>query len=183
MIPNNILKYLHRVEGGRVNNPNDPGGDTVMGRTKRTALDWGLAGAGDVTADIAAKIYNDWYWVPSKASLLPWPMNLAHFDAAVNVGRRNHDFRRSGRFLQRAYNRVTDERSLVEDGVIGPNTRRAINDIGDMIFAGRHRLFEEYLWVRADYYLARRNSSLREFIPTWWWRLSKLREMAYAPED
>ena len=70
----------------------DRGGPTNMGVTAgtlKTAFERGLVGHHNVkilTRSEAAKIYEVLYWGPSKASQMPWPLNLLHFDAAVHLG-------------------------------------------------------------------------------------------------
>lgn len=70
-------------EGGLVNNPNDPGGLTKFGISKRSYPNLDIA---NLTYDQAQAIYFRDYWIPIRASSLPKQLDLYVFDAAVNQG-------------------------------------------------------------------------------------------------
>ena len=70
-------------EGGYVNDPNDPGGETNFGISKRAYPNLDIA---HLTADDALKIYYNDYWVPSGAEKLDWPLCLQHFDTSILCG-------------------------------------------------------------------------------------------------
>ena len=70
-------------EGGYVNNPNDPGGETKFGVSKRAYPTVDIA---NLTLDDAKAIYLRDYWKPVRADDLPYPVALAVFDMAVNSG-------------------------------------------------------------------------------------------------
>ena len=70
-------------EGGIANLAGDPGGYTK----------YGIAQAFHPGVDVAAldlaraeAIYHAEYWVGAGCSDLAWPINVCHFDAAVNLG-------------------------------------------------------------------------------------------------
>lgn len=111
-------------EGGFVNHPQDPGGATNLGITQRT-LDrvrdehpemnlprW----VQQLTKQHAKDIYRRAYWDPPRCGLMPMPVALVVFDMTIQHGLPN-----AVRMLQRALG-VTD------DGVLGPLTRRALDD-------------------------------------------------------
>lgn len=98
-------------EGGYVNHPNDPGGETMWGVTVAVARDYGYAGSmRDLPQDLAKKIYRAAYWDKVYADDLPPQVRYAVFDAAVNSGPGQ-----SARWLQRAL-------GVADDGKIGPIT-------------------------------------------------------------
>lgn len=75
-------------EGGKVDNPNDPGGRTAFGVTNREYDKW-LGYHRDVwliTEPEVRTIFYSNYWIPCGASGQPWPLNLVMFDCAVNSG-------------------------------------------------------------------------------------------------
>ncbi len=72
-----------RVEGGYVDNPADPGGETKFGISKRFHLDLDIK---NLTEDQAAEIYRREYWEPNGCDALPWPLDMCVFDTAVNMG-------------------------------------------------------------------------------------------------
>lgn len=103
-------------EGGYVNHPNDPGGETKFGITRRVAREAGYRGdMRDLTRDRAREIYLTAYWLRAKCDQYHGAIGFQIFDIAVNSGIGN-----AIRMLQRAAG-VTD------DGVVGPVTLAAIN--------------------------------------------------------
>lgn len=89
------LNFVLRWEGGWADDPNDPGGATMKGITIGTYTRWckekGLPvptkeDLRNIPDGIVAQIYHDWYWLPSKANTLAWPMCLCQMDLAVNGG-------------------------------------------------------------------------------------------------
>lgn len=74
-----VLKF----EGGYVNHPADPGGETNFGITKRGYPDLDIK---NLTKEQAREIYRKDYWQKNKCSRFPWPFCLVYFDACVNHG-------------------------------------------------------------------------------------------------
>ena len=100
-------------EGGHVDHPNDPGGETKYGISKRSYPEVNIAG---LTLDEAKAIYRADYWDRVRADELPSELRFLLFDAAVNAG-----VAQSIKWLQRAV-------GARDDGVIGPITLAAIAD-------------------------------------------------------
>lgn len=71
------------LEGGYVNDPHDPGGETKFGITKRQYPGEDIAG---LTLARAQEIYRHDYWQAVRGDELPWPLALLVFDSAVNQG-------------------------------------------------------------------------------------------------
>lgn len=72
------------IEGGYVDDPDDPGGETKFGITKR---DHPHVDIKNLTLEGAKKIYHDEYWLPCDcATIQPRPAKLMVFDCAVNQG-------------------------------------------------------------------------------------------------
>lgn len=94
-------------EGGYVNHPHDPGGETKFGITRRSYPDLDIA---SLTVEDAKKIYRADFWQRLNLDKLPTELRFHIFDAAVNSGRGN-----AARFLQRAL-------GIADDGIIGPIT-------------------------------------------------------------
>ena len=89
------LAFVLEHEGGWADNPQDSGGPTMKGITLATYARWRAAqGLAEPTKDDLRAISDDEvqqiylgdYWLASGANALTWPMQLAHFDAAVNSG-------------------------------------------------------------------------------------------------
>lgn len=111
-----IYDRLIGHEGGYVNNPKDPGGETNWGITIATARANGYLGAmKSMTRTQAKEIYRKAFWERAKCSQFNSAIGFQLFDAAVNHGIGN-----SIRILQRAV-------GVADDGVIGKLTLEAIN--------------------------------------------------------
>src|SRR3990167_11295145 len=98
-------------EGGYVNHPDDPGGETNLGITKR---DWPNEDIPNMTPARAKAIYEPAYWKAAHCDKFPWPLSLYVFDCAVNQG------------VDAAVKLLQKTAGTVQDGVIGQNTLRAI---------------------------------------------------------
>lgn len=95
------------AEGGYVNDPNDPGGETNFGISRRQYPDLDIRA---LTRDQATVIYKRDYWTPVRGDSIPWPLCAYVFDAAVNQG-----VFPAIKMLQRALD-------TVQDGLLGPVT-------------------------------------------------------------
>ena len=129
---------LQFFEGGYVNDPDDAGGETYKGVTRRSHPNWpGWAlvdeakkGAGGKAAVINGRLkgdqrmemlvedlYRKGYWDP--LGELPERVKMKTFDIAVNAGKDTAE-----RLLQTALNALGA--GLKVDGIIGPATRGAL---------------------------------------------------------
>ena len=106
-------------EGGYVNDPRDPGGETKYGISKRANPDVDIR---NLTLAKAQWIYRQRYWLPLHADAMPEAVAVQVFDAAVN-----HGIKPAVRMLQRAL-------QVQDDGVIGPVTLNAMVSIDDARF-------------------------------------------------
>jgi lysozyme family protein len=103
-------------EGGYVNHPSDPGGETMYGITARVARAHGYTGPMNLLPRERAKIIaKSAYWDRIKADQYDGAIGFQVFDAAYNHGIEN-----AVRFLQRAVD-------VADDGDIGPRTLAAIH--------------------------------------------------------
>ena len=110
------LRIILHHEGGYVNHPKDPGGETNLGVTKRVYEEWGgTKDMKDLTVEDVAPIYYKNYWNRVRADDLPAGLDLCVFDFGVNAGTG-----RSAKFLQRLVGTTVD-------GGIGPATIGAVN--------------------------------------------------------
>ncbi len=108
------LDLVDRVlshEGGYVNDPNDPGGETKWGISKRSYPHLNIK---DLTRQDAIAIYQRDFWQRVQGDKLPVPFVFQALDAAVNHGIGN-----AVRWMQRAA-------GVADDGVIGPVTLAAV---------------------------------------------------------
>lgn len=74
------ILFVLGIEGGYVNNPADPGGETKFGISKAAHPELDIP---NLTLEQAKQIYFREYWVESGADKLSWPMCLVHFDTYV----------------------------------------------------------------------------------------------------
>lgn len=146
------LALILRFEGGKVDDPQDPGGRTAFGITQRTydrfrvdaALP--LADVWEISAADVEKIYLERFWNRGHCEGMTWPLCLIHFDCCVNVGTESKNAQGQPKtsaitLLQRALR-------LPDDGVWGPHTAgSAGNPVGTSMICYR------YLLTRMVYYL------------------------------
>lgn len=104
----NVLDH----EGGYINHPDDPGGETNFGISKRAYPNLDIR---NLTQGDAIDIYRRDYWIPIKGDQLPPAVAIYLMDTAVNVG-----VSRAVKMLQRVV-------GVVEDGSIGTKTIEAVN--------------------------------------------------------
>ncbi len=157
------------VEGGWVNHPADPGGETNMGITKAVARQNGYTGPmRTLPRGVAESIYYDTYLVrPGYAPLIPIDAAVTEelFDTTVNMGPA-----RPSRWFQLELNALCSA-GLVADGRVGASTIAAFRTC--QVRLGAVKLCRAMLdrldaRQRAEYErLARVNPKLRVFLRGW----------------
>lgn len=113
------LQKVLRHEGGYVNHPDDPGGITNLGVTKKVWEEWvghpvDEKAMRNLTPAAVAPMYRKKYWDKIKGDDLPTGVDYAVFDAAVNSGAG-----RAAKWLQACV-------GVEVDGGIGPKTLAAV---------------------------------------------------------
>jgi len=111
-----IIEVVLEHEGGYVNDPKDPGGETNYGIAKRSHPDVDIK---NLTKEGAKEIYKEVYWDKNKVESLPEELWHIYFDMCVNQGKS-----RAVKIIQRAVNGKGG--SLDVDGGLGPMTIAAI---------------------------------------------------------
>ena len=111
-----IIEAVLHHEGGYVNDPKDPGGETNYGIAKRSHPDVDIK---NLTREGAKEIYKEVYWDKNKVESLPKDLWHIYFDMCVNQGKS-----RAVKIIQRAVNGKGG--SLTVDGGMGPMTIAAI---------------------------------------------------------
>lgn len=104
-----FARVVHH-EGGYVWHPDDPGGETKWGISKRSYPDLDIR---DLTKAQAKDIYRRDYWDKIVVPGLPFSITFQMFDAAVNQG-----VTTAIRLLQKTV-------GVKVDGILGPKTREA----------------------------------------------------------
>ncbi|UNM95503.1 hypothetical protein MMG00_12905 [Ignatzschineria rhizosphaerae] len=139
-----------RIEGGHVNDPDDPGGETNYGIAKRLAEAHGYKGRMiDLTKAEAKEIYRKAFWNDSLASNI---MNDAAFNIYLLSIHSGH--KQTTLILQRAVG-VTD------DGVIGANTLNAISNASEAL------LIEALCYRTLDFYVIISPKTQYKYIQGW----------------
>lgn len=77
------FEFVVGEEGGYVNDPRDPGGETKFGISKRAYPNEDIA---NLTLERAKALYEKDYWQAIKGDSRPWGQALCLFDCAVNQG-------------------------------------------------------------------------------------------------
>lgn len=123
------LKY----EGGYVNDPNDAGGETKYGISKRAYPDVDIA---NLTLQQAKNIYYFDYWLRCRCQFMPDALSIAVFDYAVNSG------------IKTAIKKLQLALGVTVDGIIGNQTIGACNRIPT------RQVLDTYIKLRLDYLMS-----------------------------
>ena len=168
-----IIDNVIAVEGGYVDNPNDPGGKTKYGITEAVARSYGYSGAMiNLPKSTAFQIYYMLYVVAPNfddVALVDSKVAEELIDSGVNVGPN-----KSSKWFQFALNclndRERDYKDISEDGNIGPATlrafqsfkkRRGVNSTQIMLCALDSLQGYHYLTLAKD------NSKFESFLNGW----------------
>lgn len=145
------FEWIVEAEGGYTNDPNDSGGETNFGISKRAYPQLDIK---SLTLAQAEKIYREDYWNRVNADLIPSPLNIMLFDGAVN-----HGVKASVRLLQRVL-------LMTEDGVLGEKTLAALKQ------RSITEVCANYMTQRAILYTKQENQAF--YLKGWLNRLFKL---------
>jgi lysozyme family protein len=145
-------------EGGYVNNPADPGGETKFGISKRSYPTLDIA---NLTREDAKAIYLRDFWLAGSMDQYDGAIGFQVFDAAVN-----HGIQTAIRLLQRAV-------GVADDGHVGPVTVAAVKarSVGNVL-----KLF---IAERLDFW--RKLSTWPTFGKGWAGRAAE--DLRYAAQD
>lgn len=157
-----------RHEGGYVNHAMDRGGPTNFGVTQRTYSNYlgrqaTIQEVRDMTVETAREIYERNFLTGPRIHTLPDPPQTLVLDMAINHGPRT-----AIKMLQRVTNAVGSLSGPISvDGVIGPMTRRAIENAIQQMGAIRFQnaLVEER--IRYYHSIVQRRPSQQVFLRGW----------------
>ena len=145
-------------EGGYVNDPDDPGGETNFGISKRSYPEEDIK---SMTRDRAVEIYQTDFWDKPKLGKLPDRLATKVFDTGINVGAK-----RGVLLLQRML------------GVKGTGT---INDATIKALRGtdEDKVIKQYITELKGYYKAvvKRKPTSKKFLTGWLSRAERLPEV------
>lgn len=152
------IAFTLKQEGGYTLDPNDPGGETNFGISKKAYPSLDIK---NLTIDEAKQIYFKDYWQACQCDQLPRRFAISVFDTAVNQGQK-----KAQKFLQM----VLD---VDVDGVVGPKTIAAAFKSDDSYHA------KKYLAERlADYArIMAGNQNLLVYAINWSYRVVSLSEL------
>lgn len=148
MIFNQAIEIILKHEGGYVFDPDDPGGETKYGISKRSYPDLDIK---NLTIGYAKFIYELDYWTKMKCDGLPRNIRLAVFDCAVNQG-----VYFSSKALQISV-------GAVADGIVGVNTIKLSNSIDEK------EILSNFLQMRVSRYMI--NKKFKKYGRGWLLRL------------
>lgn len=144
---NKAIEIILANEGGYVNNPNDPGGETNFGICKKSYPNVDIK---NLTKDGAKAIYKIVYWDKVNGDQIN-DQNLATavFDFAVNAG------------TGTAIKQIQKTLNVTVDGVLGPKTMAALN--------ASSGLSKSFAKRRARYYIdiVKNKPTQIEFLASW----------------
>ena len=146
---NRQVEIIFRHEGGYVNDPNDPGGETKFGISKRSYPGLDIK---NLSKEKAKEIYwNDFYQKMKIGHIADEDISLQMFDFGVNAG---------GNAVKTMQNIL----NLKPDGVIGNDTLNAVNSYPDQ--AKLHNLFVD---ARVQYYktLVEKRPASTKYLDGW----------------
>ena len=136
-----IIKVVLKHEGGYVNDPVDPGGETNFGIAKRSHPDVDIK---NLTEEGAKEIYYQDYWMKNRVPQLPDELKHIYFDMCINQGRG-----RAVKILQQAAN--AKGANLKVDGGLGPKTIGALNGVElDRVRAYRIKYYADLVTRKPD---------------------------------
>jgi lysozyme family protein len=156
------ISAIIAIEGGYVCNPNDPGGETKFGISKRTFPDLAIK---ELTEADAKRIYLDQYWLPNRCEEMPHGLDLLYFDCCVNQGPRAAVI-----VLDRALSHAPG--NLIASGALRDSM------IADAQKRDRLELIDQFAAERAHWYA--HTNRFENFGRGWMRRLFKIHRLAVS---
>lgn len=163
----NSFMHVMQSEGGYVNDPKDPGGETNLGVTKAAWADYLGRPIADgemkeLTKEVVKPFYKKMYWDKVHGDALPTGLDYLAFDFAVNAGTGQ-----AAKFVQRAV-------GATADGVVGPATLALVAKTDP------HELIAGFTGQKEAFYkdLAARKPDLSKFLKGWLVRTSTVSTVA-----
>ena len=148
--------FILKWEGGYVNDPNDPGGETKYGISKKAYPNLDIK---RLTIDDAKEIYYQDYWLKASCDIIEQysgKIAFFHFNASVNLG-----IKRAIKILQKSITR--QGYSLLIDGIIGNQTLSFLKS------SNAEWLYDTYCTYISTYYvkLVQQRPKLKIYLRGW----------------
>jgi lysozyme family protein len=135
-----IYQIVMKYEGGYVNHPDDPGGETYNGISRRAHPNWEgwplIDQKKPIPEDLVRRFYYEQFWKPLRCEEMSSPIGEYLFDFAVNAG------------IRQAVITIQSAVGVAADGILGPITMEAIRRSDVRI------LMYELLLRRIDFYIS-----------------------------
>ena len=141
-----LLTLVH--EGGYVNNPDDPGGETNMGISKRQFPDLDIK---NLTQDQAVEIYREGYWKELYSQIESQTIVNKLFDLGVLFG------------VGTAVGILQLTLGITVDHTFGPDTLQAINDADETSLLASYKAN----LMTHVFNIATANPAERQFLKGW----------------
>jgi len=152
------MSILFEIEGGYVNDPVDPGGETNFGITKRVAQAHGYTGSMKLmTIEQAERIYKKSYW---DAKIMPY----IHNDMALSI----LIFSVHSGYTQ-AIKTLQKSLGVASDGVAGIDTLNALSNKSEAA------AMNDYEWAIMGFYIDISPKTGWKYTKGWYNRLAKIR--------
>jgi lysozyme family protein len=159
------LAVTLKHEGGYVNHPHDPAGETNFGITKAVAVENGYTGSMKaIPMDVVEVIYRKRYWDAIMLDQFPAgteAIRVELFDSAVNAG-----VSRAVRWLQASLNALGKGPDIAVDGKMGRGTMSAMQALPARDYPVLLKLLNVY---QGSHYaqLCEKEPKFRSFIRGW----------------
>ncbi|UQZ90706.1 hypothetical protein C4J81_16445 [Deltaproteobacteria bacterium Smac51] len=189
---NEALQHTLQFEGGYVNDPDDRGGETFRGISRKNWPNWAgwdridqVKRTGAVSRKaidiyfnqdaemeaLVAGFYHENFWLPFQILNLPALITAKLFDTSINVGQKQ-----AVKFLQRAVNQMNAAGPLVVDGAAGPKT---IHALAFTLISpdDEQRMLQLLVRAQEEYYreIVRKRPNQQKYLKGW------LRRAAWVP--
>lgn len=153
------MEFVLRWEGGLVDNPADPGGETNFGIAHNSHPDVDIK---NLTKETAKEIYRTEYWDKIKGNELPAPIAMAVMDYAVNSG------------VSRASKALQESVGATKDGQIGPATLQKLRVQAHLL--GNRVIAQDVVIQRSDFLssLVYKKPDMAVFLKGWMRRTHSL---------
>jgi len=151
-----FIEVILKNEGGYINHPNDPGGETNFGITR---LFYPKLNIKKLTKEEAIQIYYDDYWNDLIEQIDNKELALQIFDASVHL---RHKIEVRNTIGNKAVDIIQQLARTRRDRILGVKTITAINAYSD-------DLLKQYKHARIIFYeyLANKNPKLEVFLDGW----------------
>ena len=148
------IEFVFKWEGGYINLPGDPGGETKYGISKRSYPTLDIK---NLTKEQAKQIYYSDYWLKAKCNSYPYPRDIIIFDTAVNMGvgkalELNKKYPDNWRKLM--LGRVEEYTELcIKNSALGIFYKGWMNRVRDLylVVKGKEKVLEDYLLLLTTY--------------------------------